>query len=46
VKERRKRKEKERKPSSQLPGWSEDRMAPGARVRGRIQRRSIFLRFM
>src|SRR5687768_14212971 len=46
VNERRKRKEKEMKPKSQLPGCREDSTAPSPRAGGKAQRRSVFLRFM
>jgi hypothetical protein len=46
VKERRKRKEKERKPMNELPGCRKDSIAPIAKARGRSQSRSVFLRFM
>ena len=45
-KERRKMKEKDAKPISQLPGCRDDNPAPNTSVRGIIQKKSVFLRFM
>src|SRR4026207_1838987 len=45
-KERRKRKEKDAKPTNQLPGCRDDNPAPSTNANGRIQRKSVFLKFM